>query len=692
MVKVNTIQLVLTVFTSSSLSPTQIICTNHSWLASVTVPNQQVSVEMFNGEVDMCRELNVMVVSTGEEEVMESDKFRTAVKFHLSGLVIQAECHLPFSYYGVQMTLGVRVCMGEDKELSRVMNKLHLDTNAVTSTPHKNTKINISAIFHRISTSTCLVLPSSRLPVTQEPKFVGGLDKELEVITSSLKMVLDQSMSRRVLTGLLLYGPPGTGKSLVGHQLPILLGVKMVSIAGPELYSKYYGQTEAQLRAKFEEASKISPSILFIDELDSLAPRRENGGSDQERRVVACLVTLLDRLHSMHSRVVVVAATSRLEGVDPSLRRPGRFDMEVEIGVPGVKQREEILSGMLEELDDEHKLEPEEVNKLASDTHGFVGADIQALLSLALVAAIDDKTNITMDHFMRVRSNVKPSAMREVMVEVPQVTWADIGGLDDLKLKLRQAVEWPIKHPEVFTRMGISAPRGLLMYGPPGCSKTMIAKALANESGLNFLSIKGPELFSKWVGESEKAVREVFRKARQVKPSIVFFDEIDAIGGARGGGGGGGGGKVGDRVLAQLLTEMDGVEGLTGVTVVAATNRPDMMDQALLRPGRLDRVVYVPLPDMDTRRKVLEVHTKSIPLGEKVDLETVAARTEGYSGAEVAAVCNEAALAALEQSVTAIVVTEEHFETALSNLKPRISSSLFSVYEKFQADHGSKTV
>merc|ERR1719187_2865447 len=293
--------------------------------------------------------------------------------------------------------------------------------------------------------------------------------------------------------------------------------------------------------------------------------------------------------------------------------------MEVEIGVPGVKARADILTGILGEV--KSTVLEEELTRLARDTHGFVGADLESLVGQARLEAGSEKV-LTMEHLLKVRPRVKPSAMREVLVEVPEVTWADIGGLEGLKLKLRQAVEWPVKHPEVFTRMGITPPKGLLMYGPPGCSKTMIAKALANESGLNFLSIKGPELFSKWVGESERAVREVFRKARQVKPSIVFFDEIDAIGGARGGSGGGG--KVGDRVLAQLLTEMDGVEGLQGVTVVAATNRPDMMDQALLRPGRLDRVVYVPLPDMNTRRKVLEVHTRAIPISESVDLDLIA--------------------------------------------------------------------
>merc|ERR1712012_426185 len=396
----------------------------------------------------------------------------------------------------------------------------------------------------------------------------------------------------------------------------------------------------------------------------------------------------MDSLHQDQSRVLVVAASSKLDNIEPALRRPGRLDLEVEVGVPDARQRREILLVKLSDTD--HELSSENIDKIAADTHGFVGADVEALVSQAAMKAKEDHSRITFDHFVAAKTRVKPSGMREVAIEIPQVSWTDIGGLDNLKLKLRQAVEWPIKHPEVFTRMGITPPKGLLMYGPPGCSKTMIAKALANESGLNFLSIKGPELFSKWVGESERAVREVFRKARQVKPAIIFFDEIDAVGGSRGGSGGGG--KVGDRVLAQLLTEMDGVETLTGVTIVAATNRPDMMDQALLRPGRLDRVVYVPLPDLETRRKVLEVHTRKIPLATDVNLEEVAQSTEGYSGAEVAAVCNEAALAALEESVDTQVVEGMHFKLSLQSIKPRISKELFTVYERFQASNASKKV
>ena len=507
---------------------------------------------------------------------------------------------------------------------------------------------------------------------------------------TTVKQEFSVSTAKKMVTGLLLYGPSGTGKTLLAESLPGRLGVPLVRVVGPEIFSKFYGETEKRLREKFSHAESLAPCVLLLDELDSLAARREAGaGSEQERRLVATLLTLMDSLHRTSSRVLVVAATNRLDSVEPALRRPGRFDMELEIGVPGVQQRRHILSGKLEELDS-HSLTERDVDKIAGVTHGYVGADVEALVNLAVLKAKEGGENVSVEHFLLARASVKPSAMREVMVEVPHVTWNDIGGLEDLKLKLRQAVEWPIKHPEVFTRMGISAPRGLLMYGPPGCSKTMIAKALASESGLNFLSIKGPELFSKWVGESERAVREIFKKARQVRPSILFFDEIDAVGGSRGHGGGGG--KVGDRVLAQLLTEMDGVEGLQGVTVVAATNRPDMIDQALLRPGRLDRVVFVPLPDLETRRKILTVHTRSKPLCQDVDLEAVAARTDGYSGAEIAAVCNEAALAALEENVEASEVNQKHFDVALSHLKPRISKHLLTIYAKFQSEQQASNI
>ena len=702
-------EMVLTLFTSSEICQTSLACTPHSWLAdchsNIKAETGLIALDKFTDDVEMAKDVSIAVTECEEISEVEGDKMRTAARYHLAGLVIGAQTRVPFSYLGSQITLSIAVgdkSANNVNNVSNILNNLRLNSSdlersMVTSTPQKqgrneDTDIFNASTYFRISSNSNFKFLNNKPRIEEQPaKKIGGLDKEMAQLLSQVRAGLQAEDGQRLVTGVLLHGPPGSGKTLMAESLPASLGVAMVRLTGPELFSKYYGETEKRLREKFDEAKAASPCVLLIDELDSVAPKRDNGGgSDQERRLIASLLTLLDSLHheDRDKRLVVVAATSKLGNVEPALRRPGRLDMEIEIGVPNAYQRQQIIQEMLVDID--HTLLEENILNMARNTHGYVGADIEALVNLAVMKAKETQSVVTWDHFVVAKTRVKPSGMREVMVEIPHVTWADIGGLDELKLKLRQAVEWPVKHPEVFTRMGISAPRGLLMYGPPGCSKTMIAKALANESGLNFLSIKGPELFSKWVGESERAVREVFRKARQVKPSIVFFDEIDAVGGSRGGSGGGG--RVGDRVLAQLLTEMDGVESLAGVTVVAATNRPDMMDPALLRPGRLDRVVYVPLPDLDTRRRVLEVHTRKIPVGDSVNLETVAERTEGYSGAEIAAVCNEAALAALEEDVNTDTVTEAHFQTALNNLKPRISQNLFEIYKKFQSEHNNKAV
>ena len=695
-------EIILTLFTSSEICQASLACTPHSWLADChsRAETGLVALDKFTDDVEMAKDVSIAVTEISESQ---GDKMRTAARYHLAGLVIRAQGRVPFSYLGSQITLSIAVSDKPDgNNVSNLLNNLRLNSSdlersMVTSTPQKQgrnegTDVFSASTYYRISSNSNFKFLNNKPRTEEKPaKKIGGLDKELDQLLSHVRAGLEAKDDRRLVTGVLLHGPPGTGKTLMAETLPARLGMGMVRLNGPELFSKYYGETEKRLREKFDEAKASSPCVILIDELDSLAPKRDNGGgSDQERRLIATLLTLLDGLHheDRDKRLVVVAATSKLGNVEPALRRPGRLDMEIEVGVPNAHQRQQIIRQMLSDID--HTLSEENILNIARDTHGYVGADLEALVNLAAMKARESQINLTWDHFVIAKTRVKPSGMREVMVEIPHVTWADIGGLDELKLKLRQAVEWPVKHPEVFTRMGISAPRGLLMYGPPGCSKTMIAKALANESGLNFLSIKGPELFSKWVGESERAVREVFRKARQVKPSIVFFDEIDAVGGSRGGSGGGG--RVGDRVLAQLLTEMDGVESLAGVTVVAATNRPDMMDPALLRPGRLDRVVYVPLPDLDTRRRVLEVHTRKIPVSDCVNLEKVAERTEGYSGAEIAAVCNEAALAALEEDVNTDKVTEKHFQTALNNLKPRISKNLFEIYKKFQSEHNNKAV
>ncbi|EFX89715.1 hypothetical protein DAPPUDRAFT_40651, partial [Daphnia pulex] len=495
--------------------------------------------------------------------------------------------------------------------------------------------------------------------------------------------------------GMLLYGPPGTGKSLLVRAVAGHFKVPMITIQGPELFSKYYGETEARLREKFEEAIKKDCCIIYLDEIDSLCPKRDSGSSshsDQERRVVATLLSMIDSVPPQ-ARVVIIGVSSRPDALDSAMRRPGRLDRELEIRAPTVAERKDILNVLLRKIP--HRLETKEIDHLASITHGFVGADLSLLCAEASLAAakrIISGPASTGEVFLLAEDTkqalhlVKPSAMREVLVEVPNVRWTDIGGQAELKLKLKQAVEWPLRYPEAFQRLGVEPPRGLLMFGPPGCSKTMIAKALATESGLNFIAVKGPELFSKWVGESERAVREVFRRARQVAPAIVFLDELDALGSARGSGSTSAG--VGDRVLAQLLTEMDGIEALKDVTVVAATNRPDMIDKALLRPGRLDRIVYVSLPDEATRKEILQLKFNNMPIHPEVSLDWLVSNTSGYSGAEVTAVCNEAALRALEEDIEAKQICRRHFDFSLSVVTPRITSETVNFYENYVKESG----
>lgn len=508
---------------------------------------------------------------------------------------------------------------------------------------------------------------------------LGGLEKEIDLLKSYLKSVRVNTKTRSV-KGILLWGPSGVGKSVLGRGLAKELNLNTIYLSASELFSKYYGESEENLRILFSEAKEKQPCLLFLDDLDSICSG-SNNKSDQEQRVITALGSLLDDLKQSDLKIAVLAATNKISAVDNRLRRAGRFETEMEISVPNAKQRKSILHSILRSSD--ISASADVIEAVASSTHGFVGADLSSLVSEAEHICHEEgqRVSLSLSHFQKALKTVRPSAMREVLIEVPSVTWEDIGGLEELKESLSQAVEWPIKKPEVFTRFGITPPKGVLMYGPPGCSKTMIAKALANKSGLNFLAIKGPELFSKWVGESERAVRELFRKARQVAPAIVFFDEIDALGSQRGNKSGG---QVGDRVLAQLLTEMDGIEQLKDVTIVAATNRPDMIDEALMRPGRLDRLFYVPLPDRETRRKIFNVHTRKKPLEDDVDFGALVDKTEGYSGAEIEAVCNEAALKALEEDFESKQIMKRHFDLAIEDVKPRLNSDLLQVYNKFR--------
>ncbi len=591
---------------------------------------------------------------------------------------------------------------------------------------------------------------------------IGGLKRELRLVREMIELPLKhpelfQRLGIDPPKGVLLYGPPGTGKTLIAKAVANEVDAHFISISGPEIMSKYYGESEQRLREIFEEAKENAPSIIFIDEIDSIAPKREEVTGEVERRVVAQLLALMDGLEA-RGDVIVIGATNRPDAIDPALRRPGRFDREIEIGVPDREGRREILEIHTRNMP---LADDVDLDQLADLTVGFVGADLAALCKEAAMHALRrvlpeidleaeeipeevlENLKVTMEDFLEALKNIEPSAMREVLVEVPKVTWDDVGGLEHAKQELREAVEWPLKYPELFRTLNIKPPKGILLYGPPGTGKTLLAKAVANEANANFISVKGPELLSKWVGESEKHVREMFRKARQVAPCIIFFDEIDALAPRRGMGADS---HVTERVVSQLLTELDGLEELKDVVVIAATNRPDIIDPALLRPGRIERHIYIPPPDKEGRKEIFKIHLRGKPLGydvedvekaieelkkelkdekklnalEKVKLEEfdiekvpeeirkeleeklkdvfttwLAERTENYTGADIEAVCREAGMLAIREAIKPgmskeevkeiakkIRITKEHFKKALEKVKPSLTKDDLKKYEE----------
>ncbi|MCS7364415.1 MAG: CDC48 family AAA ATPase [archaeon GB-1867-035] len=529
---------------------------------------------------------------------------------------------------------------------------------------------------------------------------IGGLHEAIQKIREMVELPLKHPELFKRLgidppKGVLLYGPPGCGKTLLAKAVANETDAHFISINGPEIMSKFYGESEQRLREVFEEAKQHAPSIIFIDEIDAIAPKREEVTGEVEKRVVAQLLALMDGLEA-RGDVIVIGATNRPNALDPALRRPGRFDREIEIGVPDKQGRFEILQIHTRNMPLAGDVD---LKKLAEITHGFVGADLAALCREAAMKALRrylpqidlqqeripeevlEKLQVTMEDFMEAFKEITPSAMREVYVETPSVHWEDVGGLEEAKRELIEAVEWPIKYPDAFKRMGIKPPRGILLFGPPGCGKTLLARAVATESEANFISIKGPELISKWVGESEKAIREVFRKARLASPAIIFFDEIDAIAPMRGLGYGDS--RVTERVISQLLTEMDGLIALENVVVIGATNRPDILDPALLRPGRLDRIIYIPPPDYKARVEILKIHTRNMPLAEDVNLEEIAKITEGYAGSDLEAICREAAMEALRENINAKAVSKRHFEHALKRVRPSITKEMIQYYTRW---------
>ena len=587
------------------------------------------------------------------------------------------------------------------------------------TSPGGAVKITENTQFTRINrsvdqTSGGTSRPEDRGSVPVSYEDIGGLDEELDKVREMIELPmrhpeLFQQLGVEAPKGVLLHGPPGTGKTLLARAISNETDANFETISGPEIMSKYYGESEEQLREVFERAEKDSPSIIFIDEIDSIAPKRGEATGDVERRVVAQLLSLMDGLEE-RGKVMVIGATNRVDAVDPALRRAGRFDREIEISVPDKQGRKEILQVHTRNMPIEDDVDLEEY---AENTHGFVGADIEELAKEAAMnslrrirpeidldsetidADLLDSMQVKDDDFRQALHGIEPSALREVFVEVPEVTWDDIGGLDDTKERLQETVQWPIKYPAAFNQMDMQAPKGVLLYGPPGTGKTMMAKAVANESNSNFISIKGPELLSKWVGESEKGVREMFQKARENAPTVIFFDEIDAIAVERGSRDNSSG--VGERVVSQLLTELDGLEELEDVIVIATTNRPDLIDSALLRPGRLDRHVHIPAPDLEARRRIFEVHTRDKPVSDAVDLDRLARRSEGYVGADIEAVCREASMAAtrdfirnaeteeeVDEEIGTVEITMEHFERALANTTPSITDEMKERYEEIE--------
>ena len=609
----------------------------------------------------------------------------------------------------------------------------HLEGHVIT----KGDTIPINMMGHKIGFVVTTVIPSN-VPaiVTSNTDFVigsvpkagaqsiprvnyediGGLKNEIQKVREMIELpmrhpeIFDR-IGIEAPKGVLLFGPPGTGKTLLAKAVANETNANFYSIGGPEIMSKFYGESEERLRETFRQAQENAPSIIFIDEIDSIAPKREEVSGDVEKRVVSQLLTLMDGLQS-RGKVVVIGATNRPDALDPALRRPGRFDREIEIGIPDQTGRLEILEihtrGMPLTQD-------VNLNSISRITHGFVGADLESVCREAAMRALRNvlpeinleeskipfetlnKIKITSQDFESALKDVQPSALREVYVQRPNIKWTDIGGLEAVKEELKEAIEWPMKHADLFSEADIVPPKGLLLFGSPGTGKTMIAKAVATNSEANFISIKGPELFSKWVGESEKGIREVFRKARQASPCVVFFDEIDSVAPKRSTGEGDA--HVGQRIVSQLLTEMDGLEDLRGVVVIGATNRPDIIDEALLRPGRFDRLLEIPLPDNDAIKEILKIHMAKKPIDSSVDLDKLVGLTKGYSGADIASLVNAAAMSAIKEYIiinrsdqpnvekhvqskdvndtekkkVPLTISMKHFENALKKVKKNVT-------------------
>ena len=612
--------------------------------------------------------------------------------------------------YLLRMLEGRAVVKGEMLRVEMINNSLSM---AVVSTMPSGPVLITQETIISITRDTLEELSLHVRDITYED--IGGLSKEIREVREMIEVPLrhPELFSRLGINpprGVLLHGPPGTGKTLIARAVASETDANFISISGPEIVSKFYGESEQRLRQIFDEAEKGAPSIIFIDEIDSIAPKREDVSGDLERRVVAQLLALMDGLSS-RGEVIVIAATNRPNALDTAIRRGGRFDREIEIGIPNKNGRLEILYVHTRGMPLDENLDLKEI---ADATHGFVGADLYSLCKEAAMhtlkralpdldvkedipPAILESLKVTKEDFYTARKKIEPSAMREVFVEVSEVHWNEVGGLEEAKQALIESVEWPLKFPEAFETVGVRPPRGILLYGMPGTGKTLLVRALATESNLNFISIKGPELLSKWVGESERAVREIFRKARQAAPALIFFDEVDSIVPARGAGSES---HVTERVVSQFLTELDGLVELKDVVVIAATNRPDLLDRSLLRPGRFDRLIYIPMPSKAARRKIIEIRLSRMVAQDEVHSDWLAELTADYNGADLEMLCREAGMLALREHIRPgmereelildrIVVKKEHFQKALESIKPHLSKDLLNEYSQMMRDFES---
>jgi len=638
-------------------------------------------------------------IGLDEKVKIHKSDYKPASKITLSPLTISSllQRDKDTQYLG-SLIAGLPVVSG-DRIRATFFGSRHCDFKVLDTIPNEGVVLIEPNTLLRIETKTKPEEVSAKISYED----IGGLSNQIQRIREMIELPLRypqvfERLGINAPKGVLLYGPPGTGKTLIARAVANETDAYFTHISGPEVMGKFYGESEARLRSVFEDGQTHAPAIIFIDEIDAIAPKREEMGGEKqvERRVVAQLLALMDGLES-RGQIIVIGATNIPNTLDPALRRPGRFDREISIPIPDKNGRLEILQIHTRGMP---LAEGVNLEKLADITHGFVGADLEALAREAAMSALRKilpkinfemqdipyetlmKLEVTMDNFQEALKEVEPSAIREVFVEVPDVKWEDVGGLEDIKEELREAIEWPLKYQDVFKKANTNPPKGILLYGAPGTGKTLLAKAVANESGVNFISVKGPSLISKYVGESERAIREVFKIAKQASPTILFFDEIESLVPIRGGGNSS---HVTERVISQFLAEMDGIEELKGVVVLAATNRLDLVDPAILRSGRFDILFELPKPDEKTREEIFKIHTKNKPLAKEVDLKELAGRTEGKVGADIEFICRKASMLAIREYIEAqslkskaqspeLKITKRHFEEALGLMNTKDAS------------------